>query len=116
MPAGLLQGGLLFFVAGDVAFELFGPKFHVGFWHRGDFAAFMAMPKAAVDENHRMPFGQNDVGMAGQLWGMEAVTRSKVANTSVSASQAISFWKKQINGEMTHGGSSPNAQTLHSIY
>ncbi len=67
MPTSLLQGGLLFFVAGDVAFELFGPKFHVRFWHRGNFAAFVAMPKATVDENHRMPFGQNDVGMAGQL-------------------------------------------------
>ena len=77
MPAGLLQGGLLFFVAGDVAFELFGPKFHVGFWHRGDFAAFVSMPKATVYEDHRMPFGQNDVGMAGQLWGVEAVAEAQ---------------------------------------
>ena len=67
MPAGLLQGGLLLFVAGDIACELLGPEFHVGFWHCGDFAAFMAMPEATVDENHRMPFGQNDIGMAGQF-------------------------------------------------
>ena len=67
MPAGLLQGGLLLFVAGDIAFELLGPEFHVGFWHCGDFAAFMAMPEATIDENHRMPFGQNDIGMAGQF-------------------------------------------------
>ena len=67
MPTGLLQGGLLLFVASDIAFELLGPEFHVGFWHCGDFAAFMAMPETTIDENHRMPFGQNDIGMAGQF-------------------------------------------------
>ncbi len=77
MPASLFQGGLLLFVTGDVAFELLGPEFHVGFWHRGDFAAFVSMPKAAIDENHRMPFRQNDVGMAGQLWGVEAVAEAQ---------------------------------------
>ena len=65
MPAGLLQCGLFSFITFDVAFEFLFPEFHVGFWHCGDFAAFMAMPEATVDENHRMPFGQNDIGMSG---------------------------------------------------
>ena len=77
MPAGLLQRGLFFFITFNVALEFFRPEFHVRFGHRGDFAAFMAMPEAAVDENHRMPFGQNDVGMAGQLWGVEAVAEAQ---------------------------------------
>ena len=77
MPAGLLQRGLLFFIALDVAFEFLFPEFHVGFRHRGDFAAFMAMPKATIDENHRMPFGQNDIGMAGQFRRMEAVAKAQ---------------------------------------
>ena len=67
MPAGFLQRGLLFFIALDVTFEFLLPEFDVGFRHRGDFTAFMAMPKATVDENHCMPFGQNDIRMAGQV-------------------------------------------------
>ena len=67
MPASLLQRGLLFFITLDVAFEFLLPEFHVRFRHRGDLAAFMAMPEATVDENHRMPFGQNDIRRAWQL-------------------------------------------------
>ena len=67
MPACLLQGGLLFLIAFNVALEFLRPEFHVGFRHGGDFAAFMAMPEATIDENHRMPFGQNDIGMSGQF-------------------------------------------------
>ena len=67
MPASLLQRGLFFFITLDVALEFLRPEFHVGFRHRGDFAAFVAMPETAVDENHRMPFGQNDIGMSGQF-------------------------------------------------
>ena len=77
MPAGLLQRGLFFFIAFNVALEFLRPEFHVGFRHCGDFAAFMAMPEAAVDENHRMPFGQNDIGMSGQLRGMEAIAKAQ---------------------------------------
>ena len=77
MPAGLLQRGLLFFIALDVALEFLRPEFHVGFRHGGDFAAFMAMPEAAVDENHRMPFGQNDIGMSGQFRRMETVAEAQ---------------------------------------
>ena len=59
--------GLFLFIAFDVALEFLRPEFHVGFRHCGDFATFMAMPEATVDENHRMPFGQNDIGMSGQF-------------------------------------------------
>ena len=67
MPASLLQRSLFFFITLDVAFEFLLPEFHVGFRHCGDFAAFMAMPEATIDKNHRMPFGQNDIRMAGQF-------------------------------------------------
>ena len=77
MPASLFQRGLFFFIAFNVALEFLRPEFHVGFRHCGDFAAFMAMPEAAVDENHRMPFGQNDIGMSGQLRGMEAIAKAQ---------------------------------------
>ena len=77
MPASLLQRGLLFFITLDVAFEFLLPEFHVGFRHRGDFAAFMAMPKATIDKNHRMPFGQNDIGMSGQFWRMKAIAKAQ---------------------------------------
>ena len=77
MPAGLLQRGLLFFIALDVALEFLRPEFYIRFRHCGDFAAFMAMPEATVDENHRMPFGQNDIGMSGQFWRMEAVAKTQ---------------------------------------
>ena len=49
MPAGLLQRGLLLFVAGDIACELLGPEFHVGFWHCGDFAAYVPI---AIQKNN----------------------------------------------------------------
>ena len=68
MPAGLLQGGLLLFVPGYIAFEFLRPEFDVGFRHCCDLATFMAMPEATIDENHRMPFWQNDIGMAWQFW------------------------------------------------
>ena len=37
----------------------------------------MAMPEAAIDENHRMPFWQNDIGMSGQFRRMEAVAKAQ---------------------------------------
>ena len=76
MPARLLQRGLLLFIAFNVAFEFLRPEFHIRFRHCGDFAAFMAMPETTVDENHRMPFGQNDIGMSGQFRRMEAVAKA----------------------------------------
>ena len=77
MPAGLLQGGLLFLIAFNVALEFLRPEFHIRFRHCGDFAAFMAMPETTVDENHRMPFGQNDIGMSGQFRRMKAVAKAQ---------------------------------------
>ena len=77
MPACLLQGGLLFLIAFNVALEFLRPEFHVGFRHCGDFATFMAMPEATIDENYRMPFGQNNIGMSGQFRRMEAVAKAQ---------------------------------------
>ena len=77
MPAGLLQRGLFFFVTFDVALEFLRPEFHVRFRHCGDFAAFMAMPETTIDENHRMPFGQNDIGMSGQFRRVKAVAKAQ---------------------------------------
>ena len=133
MPAGLLQGGLLLFVAGDIACELLGPEFHVGFWHCGDFAAFMAMPEATVDENHRMPFGQNDIGMAGQFRRMEAVAeaqhmqmmahdqfRLRVLRPDFAHGFAAFFWRDGIHIELnrmdgTDGTDGTDCQTQYSI-
>ena len=110
MPAGLLQGGLLFLIAFNVALEFLRPEFHVGFRHGGDFAAFMAMPEATVDENHRMPFGQNDIGMSGQFRRMEAVAeaqhmqmmtheqfRLRVLRTDFAHGFAAFFWRDGIH-------------------
>ena len=76
-PTGGLQGCLFLFVAFDIAFEFLGPEFDVGFGHGGDFATFMAMPEAAIDENDGMPFGEDDVGMSRQFGGMEAIAEAK---------------------------------------
>jgi hypothetical protein len=58
-------------VARHVAFELGQPKFWSRLWRRGNAAATMSVPEAAVDENRSSVPGQHDIGATGQSLAMQ---------------------------------------------
>lgn len=60
------------FVAGSVGFEFFDPEFTAVCWCGAVFAAAVAMPEAAVDEDNGFVFGEDNVGLTGQLGDVEA--------------------------------------------
>jgi len=55
------------FIAFGIAIEFGQPPFASMSWYSSSFAAFVAMPEAAVNEDDGFVFGQNDVGTAGQF-------------------------------------------------
>jgi len=71
-PALFSQFADMFFVVGDVALEFLPPEFFVGFRHAGDFAAFMAMPEAAVDEDDGLVLSEDNIGFSGQILPVQA--------------------------------------------
>ena len=99
-PTGGLQGRLFLFIAGDIAVEFRRPKFDVGFRHGRDFAAFMAMPEASVDENDGVPFWENDVGVPWQFGRMNAVTKTQ--RMEVMAHD--NFRLRVLRADFAHGG------------
>src|SRR5574338_766754 len=58
-------------VAFDVACELAGPEFLAGGRDCCHSAPLMTMPEAAVDEDHSIPAGEDDVGVPGQVGPVE---------------------------------------------
>ena len=77
VPASGLKSSVFLFIPCNVPLELGLPELHIGLRHSRDFAALVAMPEAAVHEDDRVPFGEHDVGMAGQFGGMKAVAESE---------------------------------------
>lgn len=67
----LVVESVTFFVFPD----LIHPEVGVGFGRCVVFAAFVAVPEAAVDEYHGAIFGQEDVGSAGE--GLDVDTKAK---------------------------------------
>jgi hypothetical protein len=59
-------------ISGDVSIEFLNPKFSVRLGRRRDTAAFVSVPKAAVDEDDRTIFRENDVGLPGQAPSMDS--------------------------------------------
>lgn len=55
-----------------VAFEFGDPEFAAVRRRRAVFAAAVAVPEAAVDEDGGFVFGEDDVGAAGEVFGVEA--------------------------------------------
>ena len=70
---GKLPGG--FFISIPVGNHLLLPKSGVRFW-KTVILAVVAMPKAAVDENDRLVFWENDVGCAGKFLDIYQVAES----------------------------------------
>lgn len=70
---GKLPGG--FFISIPVGNHLLLPKSGVRFW-KTVILAVVAMPKAAVDENDRLVFWENDVGCAGKFLDIYPVAES----------------------------------------
>ena len=66
------------FVAGGVAFEFRDPEFAAVCRCGAIFAAAVAMPEAAVNEDDGFVFGKNDVGTTGEVFAVEtkAVTHA----------------------------------------
>lgn len=62
------------FITLGVTVELCQPPFPSICWCCAVLAAFMTMPKTAVDKNHRLEFRQDDVGPARQLAVMQTET------------------------------------------
>ena len=99
-PSCGFQIGVFLLVTGDIAFEFLGPKFDVGFGHCCDFAAFVAMPEASVDENDGMPFWKDDVGMTRQFRGMQSV--SEAQRMEVVAHDNLRL--RVFRADFAHGG------------
>lgn len=60
---------------------LFFPEFDIGFWQTEILAALMTMPKASVDKNDGLVFGQNNIRIARQLPDLNTklqITREKI--------------------------------------
>ena len=63
-PAEVFEFSLILPVIGNVALKFFVPEGFVGFGRSGVFAAFVSVPEAAVDKDHRPVFRQDDVRLA----------------------------------------------------
>jgi len=70
-PAELAQGALLDLVPAGVSFELGDPPFAPVRWCGAVLAAAMAMPEAAVDEDDRFVFRENDIRLSRKGFYME---------------------------------------------
>lgn len=77
VPAVLLKGVPCRKVALNIAVELALPEFDVGFWHVCNLAPLVPMPKATMDENCDLMLAEDDVRLAREVLGMEAVTKAK---------------------------------------
>ena len=66
MPSHLSQTFDDVFVTLPVTLNLSLPELCVCFWHAEQPAILMAMPEAAVDENHSAILAHDDIGMARQ--------------------------------------------------
>jgi hypothetical protein len=60
-----------------VAFEFFRPIADVRLWHPGSGAFGVRMPEAAVNEQHRSPPVESEVGVAGQIGTMKPKAESQ---------------------------------------
>src|SRR5579863_10473087 len=75
-PAQFAQGGLMGAVADDVAGALGGPEVDAGGGRDRSIFATVTVPKAAMDEDRRPEFRQDNVGAAGQVFAMETEAES----------------------------------------
>jgi hypothetical protein len=73
VPAEVAQLDAFFDVALFVAFYFLLPELAITLWHYKVFAAFVAVPEAAVDEDDCLVFAQYYVGGAGQAFDVYAV-------------------------------------------
>jgi hypothetical protein len=79
VPVEREQGGFVPQVAGLVALDLFPPRVPAGFWQAEVRAVVVAVPEAAVDEDDRAVFRQDEVGFAGEGAVFRAVDGEAVA-------------------------------------
>ena len=78
VPALGFQLAPNFLIADLVTRNLCGPEVRVGFRDCVEPAVFMAVPEAAVDEDSCAVFRKNDVGGAGEMLVVNAVTKTLV--------------------------------------
>lgn len=64
------------FVSQPVSLNFVEPELRSGLWNLEVFAAFMPMPETAVDEDNRVVFRENQVGLAGKFFCMKPVTKA----------------------------------------
>jgi hypothetical protein len=72
LPAELFEVFSVKFVAGCVALEFGQPEIAAVGGSGAVFAAAVAMPEAAVDEDGGFVFGEDNVGVPGKVFGVEA--------------------------------------------
>ena len=68
-------------ISGNVAFNLFFPKFDIGFWQTEILAVLMTMPKSSVDENDGLVFRQNNIRLPWEFFDLNTkpqTTREKI--------------------------------------
>lgn len=66
VPAHFSKFLLFFFITFAVAIYLLIPKRGIGLWHHKVFAAFVPMPKTAINKDASAVLTQNNIRMTGQ--------------------------------------------------
>jgi hypothetical protein len=70
MPTRPAQGTLLPCITRNVLAELLLPELRISLWGRAVSARYVTMPKASMDEHHRLESREYDIGRAGQITSM----------------------------------------------
>ena len=71
VPAAAAEAAQVLAVVRDIPREFLRPEFPVGLGGGGDFTVLVPVPETAVDEDDGAVFGQDDVGLAGEVLHLE---------------------------------------------
>jgi len=64
------------FVSQPVSLNFVEPELRSGLWNLEVFAPFMTVPETAVDEDNRLVLRENQIRLAGKVFGMKPVAEA----------------------------------------